>query len=62
MKTVRVKSFGGVEQLELIEKEDPHAGEEEVIVRLNACGLNFADILQRQGLSWRAQTSLFPGL
>jgi len=63
MKAVRVRSFGSVEQLELIEKEDPHVGEEEVMVRLNACGLSFADVLQRQGLYHGGpQPPFFPGL
>ncbi|HET9479531.1 MAG TPA: medium chain dehydrogenase/reductase family protein [Pyrinomonadaceae bacterium] len=41
---------GGVEVLKVQEKPDPqpHAGE--VVIRVRAAGLNFADILSRQGL------------
>jgi NADPH:quinone reductase len=50
MRTVRVNRFGGVEGLELIHAPNPVPVEGEVLVRVKACGLNYADVLQREGL------------
>jgi NADPH:quinone reductase-like Zn-dependent oxidoreductase len=41
---------GGVEVLKIEEKPDPKPGAGEVVIRVRAAGLNFADILSRQGL------------
>jgi NADPH:quinone reductase-like Zn-dependent oxidoreductase len=41
---------GGVEVLKVQEKPDPKPGPGEVVIRVRAAGLNFADILSRQGL------------
>jgi NADPH2:quinone reductase len=50
MKAVRVKGFGGVDQLELVELPDPEPKPGEVRIRVEACGLNYADVMQREGL------------
>ena len=50
MKAARVKTFGGVDQLEVNELPDPVPGPGELIVRVKACGLNYADVMQREGL------------
>lgn len=50
MKAVRVKGFGGVDQLELAELPDPEPQPGQVRVRVEACGLNYADVMQREGL------------
>jgi NADPH:quinone reductase len=51
MKTVYVKEFGGIENLEIREVENPEKPQgTEVIVEVVAAGLNRADILQRKGL------------
>ena len=50
MKAVRVKAFGGVDQLELAELPDPEPQPGQVRVRVEACGLNYADVMQREGL------------
>jgi NADPH2:quinone reductase len=50
MQAVRVKAFGGVDQLEMIETPDPIPGPEELLVHVKACGLNYADVVQREGL------------
>jgi NADPH:quinone reductase-like Zn-dependent oxidoreductase len=50
MRQVVTTKNGGVEVLQLQEKPDPHAGAGEVVVGVRAAGLNFADILARQGL------------
>jgi NADPH2:quinone reductase len=50
VKTARVNAFGGVDQLEFIELADPVPEPHEVVVKVEACGLNFADVMQREGL------------
>ena len=50
MKAVRVKAFGGTDQLEIAELPDPVSDQHEVVVRVKACGLNYADLMQREGL------------
>ncbi len=50
MKAVYVKEFGGAENLEIREVENPERPKEkEVLVNVKAAALNRADILQRQG-------------
>src|SRR5215212_2111368 len=49
MKAVRVKDFGGVDQLELMELPDPEPQAGQVRIRVEAAGLNYADVMQRQG-------------
>ena len=41
---------GGIEVLKVQEKPDPKPRAGEVVIRVRAAGLNFADILSRQGL------------
>jgi len=41
---------GGIEVLQIQEKPDPQPRAGEVLIRVRAAGLNFADILSRQGL------------
>jgi NADPH:quinone reductase-like Zn-dependent oxidoreductase len=41
---------GGIEVLEVQEEPDPQPRKGEVLIRVRAAGLNFADILSRQGL------------
>src|SRR5947207_10932885 len=50
MKAVRVKGFGGVDQLELVELPDPQPQAGQVCIRVEACGVNYADVMQREGL------------
>jgi NADPH:quinone reductase-like Zn-dependent oxidoreductase len=50
MRQVVTTSNGGVEVLRVEQKADPHPGAGEVVVDVRAAGLNFADILARQGL------------
>lgn len=50
MKAVRVKAFGSVDQLELVELPDPQPQPGQVRIRVEACGLNYADVMQREGL------------
>lgn len=50
MRQIVTTRNGGIEVLEVQESPDPQAGEGEVVVAVKAAGLNFADILARQGL------------
>lgn len=49
MLAVNIKSFGGPEQLELIDLPAPQPGPEEIIVDVYCTALNRADLLQRAG-------------
>jgi NADPH:quinone reductase-like Zn-dependent oxidoreductase len=50
MKQVVTTGTGGVEVLKVEERPNPVPAEGEVVVRVRAAGLNFADVLSRQGL------------
>ncbi len=50
MKQIVTTKNGGIEVLQVQEKPDPQAKSGEVVVKVRAAGLNFADILARQGL------------
>src|SRR6478736_10388043 len=49
MDVVQVKSPGGPDQLQVVERPDPEPGPGEVLVRVAAAGVNRADLLQREG-------------
>lgn len=49
MKAIILKDFGGVENLELTEKEVPAVGAGEVLVKLNAISINPVDVKTRSG-------------
>ena len=44
-----LRETGGPERLELAEVPEPEPGDGEVVVRVRAAGINFADVLVRQG-------------
>jgi NADPH2:quinone reductase len=50
MRAAQVGGFGDVDRIDLVEMPRPHPGSGEVLVRVKACGLNYSDALQRQGL------------
>src|ERR1700730_6595262 len=50
MRQVVTTRNGGVEVLGVQNAPDPNPGPGQVVIRVNAAGLNFADILARQGL------------
>jgi len=50
MRAVRVNAFGGVDQLELVELPDPEPQPGQVRIRVEAAGLNYADVMQREGV------------
>ena len=49
MKAIVLRETGGPDRLELSEVPDPEPGDGEVVVRVRAAGINFADVLVRQG-------------
>lgn len=50
MKFIELTSFGGPDVLRLRNGPEPVAGEGEVLIRVNASGVNRPDVLQRKGL------------
>jgi len=50
MRQVVTTRTGGIEVLQVQETADPVPAEDEIVIRVRAAGLNFADILARQGL------------
>lgn len=50
MRQVFITAVGGPEKLQLREAPDPAPGDHELRIRVRASGINFADILARQGL------------
>ena len=50
MRQIVTTANGDIDVLKVQEKPDPTPGEGEVVIRVRAAGLNFADILARQGL------------
>ncbi len=49
MRAVLLREPGGPEQLELTDLPDPEPGDGQVLLRVRAAGINFADVLVRQG-------------
>lgn len=50
MQSVVVTAFGGPETLELQDVPIPEPAADEVLIKVHACGINYADIMQRNGL------------
>lgn len=50
MIAVEVAGFGGTEVLRVIDRPSPRPGPGEVLLRIEACGLNWSDLLQRAGI------------
>jgi NADPH:quinone reductase-like Zn-dependent oxidoreductase len=50
MRQVVTTKNGGIDVLRVEQKPDPHPGAGEVVIGVRAAGINFADILARQGL------------
>ena len=49
MKALIYNTFGGPEVLEYRDMPDPEIGPDEVLIRMKAIGLNFADVYRRKG-------------
>lgn len=50
MRAIEVAAFGGTDQLEAVNLPSPIPGPGEVLVDIEACGLNYADVMMRRGL------------
>jgi NADPH:quinone reductase len=61
MRAIRVHEYGGPEAMRLEELPTPKPGDGQVLVRLEAAGVNFIDVYQRSGL-YRGQLPLPLGL
>ena len=60
MKTISIPSFGGPEQLRLMDLAQPKPTAGEVLVKLEFAGLNFIDVYMRSGHYARSQTYQTP--
>src|SRR5262249_54036635 len=49
MRLVRLKATGGLENLRLVETDEPRPGPRDLLVRIRACSLNFHDDLVATG-------------
>ena len=50
MRQIVTTTTGGIDVLKVQQKPDPTPRDDQVVIRVRAAGLNFADILSRQGL------------
>ncbi|CAH0550798.1 unnamed protein product [Brassicogethes aeneus] len=49
MRAVVLNGFGGLKSVKILKKPEPTLNEGEVLIRVKACGLNFQDLMVRQG-------------
>jgi len=49
MKALQIEAHGGPEVMRLADVPVPEPGPDEVLVKMEACGLNFSDIMAREG-------------
>ena len=50
MKAIEVSQYGGPDALQLVEKPRPEPGPGQVLVEVKAAGINFADLMSREGI------------
>ena len=50
MQAIVVRAAGGPEELKLEEVAEPEPSSHQVLIDVQACGVNRADVLQRRGL------------
>jgi NADPH2:quinone reductase len=63
LKAVLLRETGGPEKLELTDVPDPEPGEGEVVLCVRAAGINFLDVLVRQGrYAQQPELPLVPGV
>ncbi|MBL7259321.1 quinone oxidoreductase family protein [Paractinoplanes lichenicola] len=58
MKAMQMSETGPADVLELVELPDPQAGPGEALVRVEAAGVNFMDVLRRKGVPFDMPTPL----
>jgi NADPH:quinone reductase-like Zn-dependent oxidoreductase len=49
MRAVVLTGFGGLKSVKILKKPEPTVNEGELLIRVKACGLNFQDLMVRQG-------------
>lgn len=49
MRSIVLTSFGGLKSVKILKKPEPTVGADDVLIRVKACGLNFQDLMVRQG-------------
>lgn len=49
MRAIVLTGFGGLKTVKILKKPEPTAAEGELLIRVKACGLNFLDLMVRQG-------------
>ncbi|KAG6800657.1 synaptic vesicle membrane protein VAT-1 homolog-like [Apis laboriosa] len=49
MRAIVLNGFGGLKSVKALRKPEPTLSEGEVLIRVKACGLNFQDLMARQG-------------
>ena len=49
MKAIEVARFGGPETLQIVEKPVPEPGPGQILIEVKAAGVNFADLMAREG-------------
>ena len=63
MKQVRIEAFGDVSQVHVVDMPEPIPNPGEVLLELRACGMQYADVMQREGLYVGGpRPPFFPGL
>jgi NADPH2:quinone reductase len=60
MKAIRIEAFGGPEVLRLVELPEPEPGRGQLLVAVEAAGVNFIDVYHRTGL-YPSPLPLVPG-
>ena len=49
-KTVQIQEFGGADRMQLVDLPVGDPGPGQIRIRHEACGLNFIDVYQREGI------------
>jgi len=49
MRVIEVARFGGPETLQIVEKPTPEPGAGQILIQVKAAGINFADLMAREG-------------
>ncbi|CAG4952124.1 unnamed protein product [Parnassius apollo] len=62
MRAVVLTVFGGLKTVKILKRPEPTVSEGEVFIRVKACGLNFRDLIVRQGaIDSPPKTPFIPG-
>ena len=59
-RTLILNAFGGHDKIKVVEKARQKPGAGQVLVAIEACGINFAELMMRQGLYSSGKHTLKP--